>query len=170
MIEPTDAPIDEDLPIEEPASIEETIASLEKEARDNWNHYLRAIADLDNVRKRQKRELLDCEVEARHKVLQEVLPVVDSLERVLAHATDEATAEGVRLVLRQLTSAFERLDVLPIEAMGQPFDPRLHEAISQEESPEVPGTVVQVVQRGYRSGERLLRPALVVVARASTAA
>jgi molecular chaperone GrpE len=72
-------------------------------------------------------------------------------------------------VLRQFTTAFERLEVTPIEANGQPFDPNLHEAISQQESDQAPGTVVQVLQRGYKSGERLLRPALVVVAKAKAA-
>ncbi len=71
-------------------------------------------------------------------------------------------------MLRQFTTAFERLEVHSVEAMGQPFDPNLHEAISQQESDAAPGTVVQVLQRGYKSGDRLLRPALVVVAKAKT--
>jgi molecular chaperone GrpE len=75
----------------------------------------------------------------------------------------------VQLVLRQFLSAFERLDVTPIDAGGQAFDPNLHEAISQMESELPPGTVVQVLQRGYRAGDRLLRPALVVVAKAPAA-
>ena len=72
----------------------------------------------------------------------------------------------MKLVLRQFQQAFERLDVLAIDAMGQAFDPNLHEAISQQESSEFDaGTVMQVLQRGYRHGDRLLRPAMVVVAR-----
>jgi molecular chaperone GrpE len=101
-----------------------------------------------------------------------MLPVVDNLERAIEHATQAGSnpiVEGVQLVLRQFQTAFERLDVLPVEAQGQPFDPNLHEAISQQESDQAPGTVVQVLQRGYRSGERLLRPALVVVAKAPAA-
>jgi molecular chaperone GrpE len=153
--------------------LEARIASLEKEKKDNWDRYLRSAADLENLRKRQKRELDDARLESKGRVLKEMLPVVDNLERAIEHATSQAgtnpIVEGVQLVLRQFVTAFERLDVTPIEAGGQPFDPNLHEAISQAESDQPPGTVVQVLQRGYKSGERLLRPALVVVAKARTA-
>jgi molecular chaperone GrpE len=150
--------------------LEVRIASLEKEKKDNWDRYLRAAADLENLRKRQKREIDDAKLESKGKVLKEMLPVVDNLERAIEHATTQAgtnpIVEGVQLVLRQFLTAFERLEVTPIEAAGQPFDPNLHEAISQMDSDSPPGTVVQVLQRGYRSGDRLLRPALVVVAKA----
>jgi molecular chaperone GrpE len=153
-------------------SLEARLATLEKEKRENWDRYLRTAADLENFRKRQRRELDDARFEAKSKVLKEMLPVVDNLERAIEHAMQQAggspIVEGVQLVLRQFLSAFERLDVTPIEAAGQPFDPNLHEAISQTESDQPPGTVVQVLQRGYRSAERLLRPALVVVAKAPT--
>ncbi|HEU4728490.1 MAG TPA: nucleotide exchange factor GrpE [Kofleriaceae bacterium] len=163
--------------VEPPAQggdIEAKIASLEKDKKDNWDRYLRAAADLENLRKRQRREIEDAKLEAKGKVLKEMLPVVDNLERAIEHATAQAGTnpiiEGVQLVLRQFVTAFERLDVTPIEAAGQPFDPNLHEAISQQESDSPPGTVVQVLQRGYKSGDRLLRPALVVVAKAKSAA
>jgi molecular chaperone GrpE len=150
-------------------SLEAKLATLEKEKKEHWDRYLRAAADLENFRKRQRRELEDARFEAKSKVLKEMLPVVDNLERAIEHATQQAgtnpIVEGVQLVLRQFLSAFERLEVTPIEAAGQPFDPNLHEAISQIESDAPPGTVVQVLQRGYRSPERLLRPALVVVAK-----
>src|SRR5688572_23469973 len=150
-------------------SLETRLATLEKEKKENWDRYLRAAADLENFRKRQRREVEDARFEAKSKVLKEMLPVVDNLERAIEHATQQAgtnpIVEGVQLVLRQFLSAFERLEVTPIEAAGQPFDPNLHEAISQIESDATPGTVVQVLQRGYRSPERLLRPALVVVAK-----
>lgn len=154
-------------------SVEARLAALEKEKKENWDRYLRAAADLENFRKRQRRELDDARFDAKSKILKEMLPVVDNLERAIEHATQQTGAnpivEGVQLVLRQFMSAFERLEVTPIEAAGQPFDPNLHEAISQAESDAAPGTVVQVLQRGYRSGERLLRPALVVVAKAPVA-
>lgn len=154
-------------------SIEAKLATLEKDKRENWDRYLRAAADLENFRKRQRRELDDARFESKGKVLKEMLPVVDNLERAIEHATAQAgnnpIVEGVQLVLRQFMSAFERLEVTPIEAGGQPFDPNLHEAISQAESDQPPGTVVQVLQRGYRSGDRLLRPALVVVAKTPAA-
>jgi molecular chaperone GrpE len=149
------------------------IASLEKDKKDNWDRYLRAAADLENLRKRQKREIDEAKLESKGRVLKEMLPVVDNLERAIEHAVQASEdkhpiVEGVQLVLRQFTTAFERLDVTAVEAMGTPFDPNLHEAISQQESDQAPGTVVQVLQRGYKSGDRLLRPALVVVAKAKS--
>jgi molecular chaperone GrpE len=152
--------------------LEARIASLEKDKKDNWDRYLRTAADLENLRKRQRREVDDAKLEAKGRVLKEMLPVVDNLERAIEHATTQAgtnpIVEGVQLVLRQFLTAFERLEVTPVEAAGQPFDPNLHEAISQQESDAAPGTVVQVLQRGYKSGDRLLRPALVVVAKAKS--
>lgn len=154
----------------DPVKVLETkVAALEKDKKDNWDRYLRSAADLENLRKRQKREIEDAKLDAKNKILKEMLPVVDNLERAIEHAAASGSnpiVEGVQLVLRQFTTAFERLDVTAIDAEGQPFDPNLHEAISQQESEQAPGTVVQVLQRGYRSGERLLRPALVVVAKA----
>lgn len=165
--EPTPAP-------DRVAELEAKLTAVEKEKKDNWDRYLRAAADLENGRKRAKREVDDARLEAKAKVLKEMLPVVDNLERAIEHAAqqskdDEKTRpiiEGVQLVLRQFVTAFERLDVTQVEAEGKPFDPNLHEAISQQESDQPPGTIVQVLQRGYRSGDRLLRPALVVVAKA----
>ena len=157
------------------AALEAKLAAAEKEKKDNWDRYPRAAADLENTRKRQKREIDDAKLEAKNKVLKEVLPVVDNLERAIEHAgagaggENNPIIEGVQLVLRQLMTAFERLDITPVEAQGQPFDPNLHEAISQQESDQPPGSVVTVLQRGYKSGDRLLRPALVVVAKAKAA-
>jgi len=152
------------------ADLTAQLAAAEKDKKDNWDRYLRSAADLENLRKRQKREIEDTKFETKARVLKEMLPVVDNLERAIEHAASHAgtnpIVEGVQLVLRQFMTAFERLEVVPVEAMGQPFDPNLHEAISQQESDAPAGTVVQVLQRGYRIGERLLRPVLVVVAKA----
>jgi molecular chaperone GrpE len=156
---------------EKPAApdYEAKLAALEKEKKDNWDRYLRSAADLENLRKRNKRELEDARYEAKTKTLKEMLPVVDNLERAIEHASKDGVSnpivEGVQLVLRQFQTAFERLDVVGVEAENKPFDPNLHEAISQQESDAPPGTIVQVLQRGYKIGERLLRPALVVVAK-----
>ncbi len=174
------ASVTEELPVEvevpdAKAELEAKLAAAEKEKKENWERYLRSAADLENLRKRQKREIEDAKLDAKWKVLKEMLPVVDNLERAIEHAAAQHTAEdknpiieGVQLVLRQFVTAFERLDVTPVDAQGQPFDPNLHEAISQQESDQAPGTVVQVLQRGYRSGDRLLRPSLVVVAKAKS--
>ncbi len=168
-------------PIDRATELEQKLAAAEKEKKDNWDRYLRAAADLENLRKRQKRELDDARFDTKNKVLKEMLPVVDNLERAMEHAlagfaggaadaASKAIVEGVQLVLRQFQTAFERLDIAPIDALGQPFDPNLHEAISQIESDQPPGTIVQVLQRGYRAGDRLLRPSLVVVAKAKPSA
>lgn len=160
-------------PEERIAQLEADKARLEKEKQDNWDRVLRATADLDNFRKRSRREVDDARTEARSKVLREMLPVIDNLERAVEHAeTTGADAqgsvlEGVKLVLRQFTQALERCDVHPVDAVGKPFDPNLHEAISQMETGDhPPGSVVQALQKGYLIGERLLRPSLVVVAKA----
>ncbi|MEO8843172.1 MAG: nucleotide exchange factor GrpE [Kofleriaceae bacterium] len=169
-VEPPDAAPGAD-PI---AELEAKLAAAEKEKKENWDRYLRAAADLENTRKRQRREADDAKFETKTKILKEILPVVDNLERAIEHAgagsETNPIIEGVNLVLRQLMTAFERLEVTPVEAQGQPFDPNLHEAISQQESDLPPGSVVTVLQRGYKSGDRLLRPALVVVAKPKAAA
>jgi molecular chaperone GrpE len=162
-------------PVDPMAELEAKLAAAEKEKKDNWDRYLRSAADLENLRKRQKREIEDTKFDTKNKVLKEMLPVVDNLERAIEHVTAggaevdpklKPIVDGVQLVLRQFMTAFERLDVTPIDAMGQPFDPNLHEAISQQESDQPAGTIGQVLQRGYRAGGRLLRPSLVVVAKA----
>ncbi len=163
------------------ADLEAKIALLESGKKEYWDRYLRAAADLENFRKRTKRELEDARYDAKVKTLKEMLPVVDNLERAIEHAVGGAGSntvgaqapspivEGVQLVLRQFQTAFERLEVVAVEAQDKPFDPNLHEAISQQESEAPPGSVVQVLQRGYKIGERLLRPALVVVAKPAAA-
>ena len=142
---PEDASSGDVIPVEVEApdpiqDLETKLAAAEKEKKDNWDRYLRSAADLENMRKRQKREVEDTKFETKNKVLKEMLPVVDNLERAIEHAIAGAGGEknpiieGVQLVLRQFATAFERLDVTSVDAMGQPFDPNLHEAISQQES------------------------------------
>src|SRR6187455_3203535 len=134
------------------AELKAKLEAAEKDAKDNKDRWLRAAADLENTRKRTKREIEDAKIDSKFKVLKEMLPVVDNLERAIEHAggapggDKNPIVEGVQLVLRQFTTAFERLEVTAIEAMGQPFEPNLHEAISQQESDQPPGTVVQVLQ------------------------
>src|SRR5262245_20438769 len=131
-------------PTDPVADLEHKLAAAEKEKKENWDRYLRAAADLENMRKRVKRELEDAKFDTKNKILKEMLPVVDNLERAIEHASGAAPSggpegsmtrggsgeknpivEGVQLVLRQFSTAFERLEVTPVEAMGQPFDPNL---------------------------------------------
>ncbi|GAB4524327.1 MAG: hypothetical protein Tsb0020_42500 [Haliangiales bacterium] len=163
-------------PAQRIAALEAENAELAQAKQDNWDRALRAAADLENFRRRSRRDVSDARTEARSKVLREMLPVIDNLERAVAHAEQNdadnagvtSVIDGVKLVLRQFAQALERCEVLPVEAEGKPFDPNIHEAISQLETNEqAPGSVVQVLQRGYTIGDRLLRPALVVVAKAA---
>jgi molecular chaperone GrpE len=154
------------------AGLEAALGKSEQERKDNWDKYVRAVADLENHRRRTKRDLDDAKAEARTKVLKEMLPVIDNLERAVQHGTGDGDAvlEGVRLVLRQFTTALERCEVTAVEAEGKAFDPTLHEAIGQQESDQPAGTVISVLQKGYKLADRLLRPSLVVVARPRAAA
>lgn len=156
-----------------PPTPEQRIAELEARIKESHDKYLRSVAELDNVRKRGRKEVEDARVEAQSRVLREMLPVIDNLERAVAHArqtsADGASGvlEGIQLVLRQFAQALERCNVHAVEAQGMPFDPTQHEAVSQMVTAEAPaGSIVEVLQTGYKIGERLLRPALVVVAKA----
>jgi molecular chaperone GrpE len=162
-----------DSPAAKLAAADAKVATLTQEKKDLWDKFVRAAADLENFRKRTKRDLDDARHDSKTRVLKEMLPVVDNLERAVQHAgggEGAAVLEGVKLVLRQFMQAFERLDVKLVEADGKPFDPNLHEAIGQQESDLAPGTVVTVLQSGYKLGDKLLRPSLVVVAKAKAAA
>jgi molecular chaperone GrpE len=151
---------------------QQTLAALEAERNETRERMLRIAAEFENYKKRVKREQSDNESKARESVLRDMLEVIDNLERAVAASAGsggdpKALQQGVELVLRLFQSKLERHDVRPFEAKGQPFDPRVHDAISQIATTEVPpGSVVNEVQRGYRIGERLLRPAMVAVATA----
>lgn len=132
---------------------------------------LRTAADFDNFRKRARRDIQEAERRGREELMRELLPVFDNLERASAHtdsATDvQALADGIRMVMRQFYDTLGRVGVERIDAEGKAFDPALHEAIQHLETTEhAPGTVATMVQAGYRMGDRLIRPAMVVVAKA----
>lgn len=131
---------------------------------------LRTAADFENFRRRARRDLEEAERRGREGVLREILPVVDNLERAVsatASAKDvNAVAEGVRMVLKQFEDVASKLSLERVQAVGERFDPSVHDAVQQMETAEhPPGTIVAEVVPGYRLGDRLLRAALVVVAR-----
>ena len=153
--------------------LETALAELETKQKQTYERLLRTTADFDNFRRRSKRDQEDARVDAKTKVLREMLPVIDNLERAVEHSGGAAgngaagILDGVKLVLRQFAGALEKCDVVAVEALGEPFDPNLHEAIGQIETDDYePGACGQVLQRGYKIGTRLLRPSLVVVAKA----
>ena len=168
MIEPA---VQENGPTEETApagelSLEEQLAAKEKEARENWDRFLRERADLENYRKRvnkEKEELLNY---GNKSLIEEILPVVDNMERALEHAaSDDPLTEGIRMTHSMLLAALRKFGVSPIEAAGAPFDPALHQAMAQVPTDAHPAnSVVEEYQKGYLLKERLLRPAMVTVA------
>ncbi len=145
------------------------IEQLEGEAQDATNRYLRLAADFDNYKKRVRQEQAETVERANAELVAKLLPVVDNFHRVMESApaeADDAWLKGVQLTLQQLDDLLISMGVSPIEAIGQPFDPTLHEAIGHEESDEQPeDTVITEVRKGYRLNERVVRPALVRVAR-----
>jgi len=148
---------------------EQRIEILEKDKIDLRERMLRVAADFENWKKRAKKDLTDVEWNAKKDVLKDFLDVVDGLERATAASSDVPQAqpvlEGVRLVLRLFQSKFERHGVTPVESKGQPFDPRLHEAVARVPTSDAPvGQIIDELVRGYRMGDRLLRPAVVSVA------
>jgi molecular chaperone GrpE len=150
-----------------------SLADAEAKAQENWNNYLRAVAELENFRKRVARDLENAHKFGLEKFAAELLEVRDSLELGL-EAGDKADARsllaGKEATLRLLTKAFEKQGIAEINPVGAPFDPQLHEAIAMQESATAePNAVLQVVQKGYQLNGRLLRPARVIVAKAPSA-
>ncbi|MBF8190589.1 nucleotide exchange factor GrpE [Nonomuraea sp. K274] len=148
----------------EEATAAETDAKL-AELEDRW---LRAVADLDNLRKRISRDNERLRAEERARVAAEWLPVLDNLELALSHAPggQGAILEGVRAVRDQAVAVMKNLGYARHEEVGVPFDPTRHEAVAAVERPDVaPGTVVEVLRPGYGEGKRQLRPAIVAVAK-----
>jgi molecular chaperone GrpE len=145
---------------------EEQLAAVVAERDELKDRMLRIAAEFENWKKRARKDQTDAVAQAREQVLKDVLEVADNLERATAQANvDPASVlKGVNLVLRVFQQKLERYDVKPIAVQGQPFDPHLHEAVSRVESADVPaGNVAAELQKGYKIGERLLRPAMVSV-------
>ena len=141
-------------------------------ADEYWNQLLRTAADLDNYKKRAAREKQDAIKFANESLLQKLIPVLDNFEAALAAVTGaqgaatESLQTGVSMIHQQLKQALADAGLEEINAAGQPFDPNCHEAVSQQESTEVPeGHVLQQLRKGYKLRDRLLRPATVIVAK-----
>jgi molecular chaperone GrpE len=157
-------------PAEPPA---DPLAAAQAEAQRNKEAWLRTAADFDNFRKRTRKELEDARRTGREDLLRALLPVFDNLERALQsaqRASDvKAVADGLTMVQRQFTDALGREGIQRVATVGHAFDPSVHEAIQQVETADhAPGTVLAEVQPGYTQGERLVRAAMVVVAKAKS--
>lgn len=152
------------------AALEAQLAAAQAEAEQLRDQALRARAESDNVRKRTERDLENAHKYALERFVAELLPVKDSLELGLSAARDGAAIEdlreGTQMTLRLLSNAVEKFAVREVDPEGEPFDPQLHQAMSaQERAGVAAGTVLQVVQKGYLLNDRLVRPALVIVAK-----
>ena len=159
------------------ATAEERVAALQAERDEIKDRMLRIAADFENWKKRSRKEQTDAESRVREQVLKDMLEVVDNLERATSAYVENGSVDGssvlkgVNLVLRLFQSKLERYGVKPFDSKGQPFDPRIHEAISQVPTADVaPGSVANEMQKGYRIGDKLLRPAIVAVATAPASA
>ena len=163
---------------EDAAVVEESIEAMKdvletmtQKAEENWDKYVRAQAELDNVIRRNKRDLANAHKYALEKFVNELLPVRDSLEMGLDHAEGESIdierlKEGSELTLRMLSQVMEKFGISQVDPVDEPFNPELHEAMTLQPSEDAdPNTVLAVIQKGYTLNERLIRPARVVVSK-----
>lgn len=145
------------------------VEALREQAAANHDRYLRAVAELENVRRRAARDVANARRYGVEKLAKALLPVLDSLEAGLAtaeQATAESLLDGKKATMRLLNAALEQVGIKELDPHGEPFDPALHEAMAMSPSKDAePGTVMEVFQKGYSIHDRLLRAARVVVAR-----
>lgn len=150
--------------------LQQEVETSRDDARKNHELYLRAMADMENLRKRSQREKEDLAKFGNETLLREVLPVIDNLERAVEHAVQDGATdgllEGVRMTLDQFGKVLEKFHVVPVEAIGQVFDPAHHQAMGQVETEDYPvNTVALEMQKGYLLNDRLLRPSMVMIAK-----
>lgn len=151
------------------AELEEKLEKAKKDAASNKERMLRVAADFENFRRRSVRELDDTRQRAKMEAVKELLPVFDNLERATSHgegADVKSVVDGIQMVIKQFVDTLGKLGMERIEAIGKPFDPNLHESIQFEHSDEhEAGIVINEFHAGYKQGDKLLRPTLVVVSR-----
>lgn len=148
-------------------SLERLLRDAEQKAQEHHDAWLRAKAEADNVRKRAQIDVGNAHKYAVESLAAELLPVKDALEAALAaeNATLEAVRSGVELTLKQLAAVFEKTNLKEINPVGEKFDPHRHQAISMLPSDKEPNSVINVLQKGYLLHDRVIRPALVTVAK-----
>ena len=155
---------------DELAKLRQYLKVKEEEAKENYERYLRQVAELENFKKRTNREREEAIRFANETLVKDLLPIVDNLERAVVHSKDGANGktlvEGIEMVLRGLFDVLAKHGVVQVSAVGQPFDPEKHEAMAQVEvETHEPNTIVEEYHKGYMFRDRLLRPALVSVAK-----
>jgi molecular chaperone GrpE len=149
-------------------SLEETLRQAELNAEEHHDAWLRAKAETENVRRRAQEDIARAARFAIEKFAGELLAVKDSLEAALSADTPsvDSLKSGTELTLKQLSAAFEKSNLTELNPLGEKFDPHRHQAISMVDAEQEPNSVVTVLQKGYLLSDRVLRPALVVVAKA----
>ncbi len=161
--------------LDEAAETEQNLGRLLEEAKskadENWDLLMRARAELDNVRRRQKKELENAHKYGIEKFVRELLPIKDSLELGLTAALSESAdvanlLQGTEMTLSLFTSAMDKFDIVALDPEGELFNPEFHQAMSMVPSSDVePNTIITVIQKGYTLNGRLVRPAMVMVAK-----
>jgi molecular chaperone GrpE len=147
------------------AELEERLAEVEREREEHLDDLKRVAAEFENYRKRVARDQANLAARAHERLVKELLPVLDDLERALEAGAEHEEAkleEGVRLVQRELQEALGKEGLVEIETNGR-FDPHVHEALLSQPSEQDEGAILEVLQKGYRLGDRVLRPARVVI-------
>jgi molecular chaperone GrpE len=155
------------------AELAATVVELENELGATKDRWLRAVAELENYKKRVKREMEESALRTTQTLLASFLPAIDNLERALEAAGSGSTLEqvvkGIHMVRDEFVGALKRHGIESVESVGKPFDPAVHDALQQIDSPDhPPGMVIREFERGYKMGDRLLRPARVIVAGAGS--
>lgn len=147
------------------ASAEDRIAALEAELKNEKDKYMRLFAEFDNFRKRTAKEKTEAYGDSAAKTIAEILPALDNFDRALdTPCSDENFKKGIEMIFTQITDILGKLGVTEIEALGQPFNPNLHNAIKQVESEDGESDVIcEVFQKGYKLGDRIIRHSMVAV-------
>jgi molecular chaperone GrpE len=153
-------------------ALEDKLTAAEQKAHDHWEKLVRAMAEVDNIRRRAERDVSNAHRYALEKFVHNLLPVADSLEHAMVLAEklpDPAFYEGLQLTMKLLLDALEKADVRCVDPTGLAFDPQAHEAMSMQVSSDVaPNTVLTVFQKGYLLNDRVIRPARVIVSKEKT--
>ncbi|MFH1349786.1 MAG: nucleotide exchange factor GrpE [Pseudomonadota bacterium] len=146
------------------------VKEVQRESGKNYDLYLRSQAEIENIKRRGKREKEDWIKYANETLIKEILPVIDNLEKAISHSDNEnalhALREGIELTLKGLKDTLSKSGLEEVKALGEPFDPNFHEAVSEQGDANVkPGIILHELQRGYILNKRLIRPAMVVVSK-----
>jgi len=149
------------------------LAEKTREAAENYDKWLRLLAEFDNFKKRTQKEKADLMKFSNESLLRAILPILDNLERAIDHGRERkensSLLEGLEITLKQFLNTLERFGVKALSARGWVFDPEKHEAVSQQESDQEPNRVISEIEKGYIYHDRLLRPARVIVSREKAA-